>query len=125
MVRTGSPTNFETSFPPLEKHFRISVFSPTKSTFATVFQDITRRKTLEEEQKEREDRFRLAVEGAQLGLWDWDVKNDVVTVSDFLAMIFPDSISSGAWHFLAISITGVKSFAPRPVCPRCALRLCS
>jgi len=85
VAQTGSPTKFETYFQPLARHFRISVFSPAKGTFATVFQDITRRKMLEEEQKEREERLRLAVEGAQLGLWDWDVKNDVVNVNEFLA----------------------------------------
>ena len=40
----GRPENFETYFPPMEKHFAISVFSPEKGKFATVFSDITERK---------------------------------------------------------------------------------
>jgi PAS domain S-box-containing protein len=40
----GEPIQFETYFPPMDKHFSISVFSPEKGKFATVFDDITVRK---------------------------------------------------------------------------------
>ncbi|MFC1715083.1 response regulator [Candidatus Poribacteria bacterium] len=46
---SGQPTSFETYFPPMDKHFSISVFSPGESMFATVFSDITARKRMEEE----------------------------------------------------------------------------
>ena len=42
----GEPAAFETYFPPLGKHFRISVFSPESGRFATVFEDITEQKRL-------------------------------------------------------------------------------
>lgn len=45
---SGEPTAFETYFPPMEKHFRISVFSPEPGKFATVFSDITERRRAEE-----------------------------------------------------------------------------
>jgi PAS domain S-box-containing protein len=45
---TGDPQTFETYFPPMEKHFQVSVFSPSKGKFVTVFQDITERIRLEE-----------------------------------------------------------------------------
>lgn len=45
----GVPEHFETYFPPLEKYFAISVFSPGKGKFATIFTDITQRKQAEEE----------------------------------------------------------------------------
>ena len=38
---SGKPETFETYFPPLKRHFRISVYSPGKNQFATVFFDIT------------------------------------------------------------------------------------
>lgn len=44
---TGNPELFETYFPPMEKHFSISVYSPEKGKFATVFQDITDKKLAE------------------------------------------------------------------------------
>lgn len=49
VVATGSPIAFETYFLPLERHFRISCFSPTPGQFATVFEDITERKRLEQQ----------------------------------------------------------------------------
>ena len=47
VAQTGDPLTFETYFPPLEKHFSISAYSPYKGSFATVFQDITERKMAE------------------------------------------------------------------------------
>ena len=47
VAQSGEPITFETYFPPLDKHFSISVYSPYKGSFATVFQDITDRKYAE------------------------------------------------------------------------------
>ncbi|MCE9612027.1 MAG: PAS domain-containing protein [Chthoniobacter sp.] len=44
--------------------------------------DITERKKAEEELGESNLRQRLALEGADLGIWDWDVPTDVVTLND-------------------------------------------
>ncbi|PIQ27010.1 hypothetical protein COW36_16130 [bacterium (Candidatus Blackallbacteria) CG17_big_fil_post_rev_8_21_14_2_50_48_46] len=40
------------------------------------FPDITEQKRVEEKLKISEERFRLTLEAAKIGLWDWDVKND-------------------------------------------------
>ena len=45
---TGTPEVFEAYFAPLKKHFRISVYSPGKNQFATVFFDITASKEAQE-----------------------------------------------------------------------------
>ncbi len=45
----GGPKRFETYFAPMRKHFDVSVFSPGKGKFATVFTDITVRKKAEAE----------------------------------------------------------------------------
>ena len=47
----GPPVHFETFFPPMEKHFGISVFSTGKDRFATVTTDITERKRAENERE--------------------------------------------------------------------------
>lgn len=47
VAEAGEPVKFETYFPPVEKHFSISVFSPTKGQFATIFSDITESKQRE------------------------------------------------------------------------------
>jgi PAS domain S-box-containing protein len=52
VAETRESTEFETYFPPLNKHFSISVFSPKKGMFATVFNDITERKNYEEKLKD-------------------------------------------------------------------------
>ncbi|PTD93884.1 hypothetical protein C9439_05435 [archaeon SCG-AAA382B04] len=44
VAETGNPIDFETYYPPIDKYFHISVFSPKKGQFATVFSDITERK---------------------------------------------------------------------------------
>jgi PAS domain S-box-containing protein len=45
------PLRFETYFAPMERHFRITVVSPGRGRFATVFEDITERKRAEEERQ--------------------------------------------------------------------------
>lgn len=52
VAETGEPIDFESYFPPLKKHFNISVFSPKKGWFATVFNDITERKKSEKKLRE-------------------------------------------------------------------------
>jgi C4-dicarboxylate-specific signal transduction histidine kinase len=59
---SGKPTSFETYFPPMEKHFGISVFSPGKGKFVTVFFDITERKQAEEALQEYSERLEEMVE---------------------------------------------------------------
>jgi len=50
VTRTGVPESFETFFAPMGIHFSISVFSPDKGLFATVFSDVTTRKKSETNQ---------------------------------------------------------------------------
>ena len=47
VAETAEPAEFETEFAPMAKCFHISVFSPGKGMFATVFADITERKHTE------------------------------------------------------------------------------
>ncbi len=48
VAASGEPVTFETYFPPMDKHFSISVFSPGPGRFATVFSDISGRVRAEE-----------------------------------------------------------------------------
>jgi signal transduction histidine kinase len=48
---TGEPAELETYFPPMGKHFAISIVSPQRGFFATVTTDITERKHAEEERE--------------------------------------------------------------------------
>ncbi|MBN1965568.1 MAG: GAF domain-containing protein, partial [Anaerolineae bacterium] len=48
VVRSGEAISFETYFPPLDRHFLISAFSPAAGQFATIFTDISARKYAED-----------------------------------------------------------------------------
>jgi PAS domain S-box-containing protein len=47
VAASGRANTFEAFFPPLGKHFAVSVFSPRQGQFATVFADVTKRKEAE------------------------------------------------------------------------------
>jgi len=49
VAETGQSDYLEIYFQPMKKHFAISIFSPVKGKFATVFSNITERKIAEEE----------------------------------------------------------------------------
>jgi PAS domain S-box-containing protein len=69
VVMTGKPEVFETYFPPLDKHFSIAVYCPAKGTFATIFEDITERKRVEEIRRESEEFLLSIVENIPLMLF--------------------------------------------------------
>lgn len=52
-----------------------------KKSFLTVTIDVTGQKQAEDNLKEAEKRFSLAFEGAEMGLWDWDMINNKVYFS--------------------------------------------
>jgi len=48
VAASGEPYAFEAYFPPMRRHFRITATSPGRGRFATVFEDITEGKRIEE-----------------------------------------------------------------------------
>ena len=62
VATTRQATVFEQYFEPLQRHFRITVFSPRRQQFVTIFQDITESKLLEQGLRESEMRFRSLFE---------------------------------------------------------------
>lgn len=69
VARTGEYQTFETFFAPLQKYFNISVFSPKRGWFGTVFSDITESKKAEEELRQAEERYRSIFENAREGIF--------------------------------------------------------
>ncbi|MCF8402945.1 MAG: PAS domain S-box protein, partial [Bacteroidales bacterium] len=76
VAETGESYSFEQYFDPMDKHFSISVFSPKKGDFATLFIDITEKKRIETALKESEERQRLIIKGLNDAPWDWDLIKD-------------------------------------------------
>jgi len=66
---SGKPARFETYFAFAAKHFSVSVFSPGRGKFATVFSDITRRVEALEALEENERRYRLLAENVSDVIW--------------------------------------------------------
>jgi len=67
VVEAGKPLELETYFPPMDKHFVISVTPMGEDLFATIFFDIT-------EQKRTQERYRLISENAADVIWMWDLE---------------------------------------------------
>jgi PAS domain S-box-containing protein len=67
VVEGGRPLQFETYFPPMDKHFFISVTPMGEDLFATIFFDIT-------EQKRTQERYQLISENAADVIWMWDLE---------------------------------------------------
>lgn len=67
-----APEHFETYFPSMAKHFAISVFSPAKGQFATVFSDITERKKAEDSLRETSQYLENLINYANAPIIVWD-----------------------------------------------------
>jgi len=78
VAETGLATSFEQYFPPMEKYFHISVYSPGKGTFATAFTDITERKLVEKALLESEDKYKNLVKDMQVGVILQDPQANIV-----------------------------------------------
>lgn len=72
VAQSGEPAYFETYYPPMEKFFQISVFSPEKDCFATIFSDITEKMQIQQSLKKSNERFRSLVEATSDWIWEID-----------------------------------------------------
>ncbi|MFX1365307.1 MAG: PAS domain S-box protein [Promethearchaeota archaeon] len=63
VAHTQKSVSFESYFPPLDKHFKISVISPKNGVFITVFDDITERINAEKISKTEKDRLQAFMDG--------------------------------------------------------------
>ncbi|QZA88528.1 PAS domain-containing protein [Salinarchaeum sp. IM2453] len=64
---------------------------------AGIIRDITDQKQREQTLKELQERLELAIDGANLGIWDWNIQTDSVTFNDNWATMLgydPDDIGS-------------------------------
>ncbi|MFX1324118.1 MAG: PAS domain-containing protein, partial [Promethearchaeota archaeon] len=68
VAETQDSLSFDAYFKPMDKYFKISVLSPKKGEFITVFDDISERKRAEQNLKESEEKFRTITEQSFMGI---------------------------------------------------------
>lgn len=79
---TGKSTTFETYYEPINKFFIISVFSPQKGQFATVFKDITEIKLAAKKIEESEEKFSLFMKNLPLVVVIRDINGRYIYLND-------------------------------------------
>jgi PAS domain S-box-containing protein len=96
VTQSGVPTSFEHYFAPLEKFFLISVFSPAPKHFATVFEDITKRKHAESVAERERVRLETILKTASDGVHILDSDGLLVEANHaFLNMLGYDESAIG------------------------------
>lgn len=76
---TGTPEVFETYFPPMDKSFSISAYRPAPGTFATIFEDISKRKKTDEALRQANRQLSLLA-----GITRHDIINKITVVLGYL-----------------------------------------
>ena len=88
VAETGEPYSFELFFEPMNKHFLVSVFSPAKGSFATVFLDITEKKKTEKDLLQNHYYLSKAQEIGNIGTWELDLLQNQLIWTDENYKIF-------------------------------------
>jgi len=74
---SGEPVQFEQHVDRLDADLVVNAY-PTDDGMAMYVRDVTERRERERELRELSERLQLAVEGADIGVWDWNVRTDEV-----------------------------------------------
>ncbi len=94
VTSSGHAESFETYFAPMKKHFRISVFTPGKDKFATVFEDITIPKIAEEELHKMNRTLKAMEKSSQIMI---RAKDELVYLNDVCKNIIEECGYSMMW----------------------------
>ena len=71
----GEPIRFEQYSDPLDRHFEVSAFSPSRGECISIFSDITDRKESEQKLRERTLQLRGVLDSVEATLWMRDTDN--------------------------------------------------
>ncbi|WP_414572995.1 GAF domain-containing protein [Nostoc sp. CCY 9925] len=79
-VLKQTSVEFEEFYPPLNRWFQVHAY-PGKNGLSVYFQDITERRQTAQALQESEERWQLALQGNNDGIWDWNLKTNEVFFS--------------------------------------------
>ncbi|MDZ8077688.1 MAG: GAF domain-containing protein [Nostoc sp. DcaGUA01] len=79
-VLKQASVEFEEFYPPLKRWFQVHAY-PGKNGLSVYFQDITERRQTAQALQESEERWQLALQGNNDGIWDWNLKTNEVFFS--------------------------------------------
>jgi len=81
VLQTGEPARFEYEVKALNRWLDIytcRLGDPGSNKVAILFTDVTERKRSEQALRESDERVRLATEATGVGIWEWDIVNNVM-----------------------------------------------
>jgi|GEM_PF-2355357 len=103
---TGEPTHFENYAAALGKHYEVRAYCPEHGKFATLINDITERKRVEEALRENEQRLRRFYESGLIGVIYWNMNGQITDANDkFLEMVgyTREDLASGQIDWVAMT----------------------
>jgi two-component system, cell cycle sensor histidine kinase and response regulator CckA len=84
---TGEAVQLQIYHGELGRWFEVSAYCPAPGQFAAVSRDITAQRLSEQARRIQEERLRLALAGAELGMWDWQAQTRTFTYDGHWAAI--------------------------------------
>lgn len=82
VVRSGKEKTFDLYFQPLKRWYRVTAFKRDEARFVVMFEENTDRKKAEDNLFKSEERYRLAIEAAENGIYDWQIESNDIYFSD-------------------------------------------
>jgi len=79
---TGESNYYENYLETTGKYYSTYSYCPKKNQFAVLVNDITERKLAEEKLRKSEERYALAIDASEQGIWDWNVETNEIFYSE-------------------------------------------
>ena len=105
VASAGVPRSFETWYPPMKKHFAISVYSPRKGQFATVFEDITTRRQNEEALRAAYEQISAVEEELRSSFEELSAREKALRASQEEYRRIVETANEGIWALDAAFVT--------------------